>query len=199
MALDVYEAAAKAHPDVKLAGCHRIEHIEVVHPDDLPRFEALGVIASMQPYHAVPSDEASEDDVWSANLGPERLRRAFAWRALLDAGAPLAFGSDWPVFTHDPLKGIAVAATRQNERGLPAAGWQAHQKLTAEEALRAYTRGAAYAVGAPPRVGTLQPGAPADLVVLSPDVRLEEPSTFFTGGVRVVILAGRVAVVVGPP
>lgn len=198
MALDAYEERRRrpqpAHAVPLLR--HRIEHIEVVHPDDLPRFEALAVVASMQPYHAVPSDEASEDDVWSANLGPERLRRAFAWRALVDAGAPLAFGSDWPVFTHDPLKGIGVAATRQNERGLPAGGWQAHQRLTGEEALRAYTQGAAYAAGAPPRVGTLQPGAPADLVVLSPDVQLDEPRTFFSGRARCVILAGKV--VVGP-
>lgn len=199
MALDAYAAARRNDPP-GTPGVnrlrHRIEHIEVVHPDDLPRFKALDVIASMQPYHSVPSDEASEDDVWSANLGPERLRRAFAWRALLDAGAPLAFGSDWPVFTHDPLKGIAVASTRQNERGLPAGGWQAHQKITAEEAIRAYTSGAAYAVRAPARVGTLEPGAPADLVVLSPDVRLDDPKTFFSGRARCVILAGKV--VVGP-
>lgn len=199
MALDAYERTRGPTFDPRAFGAHprhRIEHIEVVHPDDLPRFKALDVLASMQPYHSVPSDAASDDDVWSANLGPERLRRAFAWRALLDAGAPLAFGSDWPVFTHDPLKGIAVAATRQNERGLPVAGWQAHQKITPEEAIEAYAYGAAHAVRARPWVGTLAYGAPADLVVLSPDVRLDEPRTFFVGRARCVILDGRV--VVGP-
>lgn len=201
MALDAYEAAAKAHPDVKLEGRHRIEHIEVVHPDDLPRFRALGVVASMQPYHAVPSDEPSPDDVWSANLGSERLTRAFAWRALRDAGATLAFGSDWPVFTRDPLEGMAVAVTRKNERGLPAEGWQAHQAIWFEDALWAYTFGAGLAVASTdgfgelrfarsPRTVLLLPGSRADLTVLE-GVRADDPSTLWTGRARTLLLDGR--------
>ncbi|MCO5168141.1 MAG: amidohydrolase [Planctomycetes bacterium] len=192
MALDTFEAVGAAHQEQKVR--HRIEHIEVVHPDDLPRFRALDVVASMQPYHAVPSDSPDPDDVWSANLGPERLTRAFAWRALLDAGAPLAFGSDWPVFTHEPLRGLAVAVTRKNERGLPADGWQAHQAITFAEAARACTEGAAYAVGDEGRLGALRPGARADLVILSRDVRPEDPPTLWTGTARVVVLDGRVVV-----
>lgn len=198
MALDVYEAAAAAHPDVKLEGRHRIEHIEVVHPDDVPRFRKLGVVASMQPYHAVPSDAPDPDDVWSANLGPERLGRAFAWRALRDAGATLAFGSDWPVFTRDPLRGMAVAVTRKNERGLPAGGWQPHQALHFEEALWAYTVGAASAVaGEEPKLATgktwrvaLSSGQRADVVVLE-GVDPDDPTTLWTGRARALLLDGR--------
>lgn len=186
MALDVYEAAQKAHPDVELVGHHRIEHIEVVHPDDLPRFRALGVVASMQPYHAVPSDAPSPDDVWSANLGPERLTRAFAWRALLDAGATLAFGSDWPVFTRDPLKGMAVAVTRRNVRGLPAEGWQAHQAITFGEALWAYTIGPVSSVW----YGDPLAARGVDLTVLE-GVRPGHPETLWTGRARTLLLDGR--------
>lgn len=184
LALDTYEAAAKAHPGRKVR--HRIEHLEVVHGDDLPRFAALDVVASMQPYHAIPLDAPSPDDVWSANLGPERLARSFPWRALVDAGAPLAFGSDWNVFTQDPLEGLAVALTRQNERGLPAGGSQPHQRLTLAQALRAYTDGVEYAEGR-------RPGddPPNDWVVLSPGVDLRDPRTLWTGQVRFVVRRGQ--------
>jgi predicted amidohydrolase YtcJ len=184
MALDTYEAAAKAHPRIKVR--HRIEHLEVVHPDDLPRFAALDVVASMQPYHAVPADAPSPDDVWSANLGPERLKRSFPWRMLVDAGATLAFGSDWNVFTQDPLKGLAVAVTRQNERGLPAGGSQPHQRLTVGEALRAYTEGVELAEGRQPGDDPRQ-----DWVVLSPGVDLSDPRTLWTGEVRAVVRRGQ--------
>lgn len=197
LALDAYQAAARARPDLRVR--HRIEHLEVVHDDDLPRFRALDVVASMQPYHAVPSDAPSPDEAWSANLGPERLARSFPWRALVDAGAPLAFGSDWSVMTQDPLRGLAVAVTRRNERGLPREGWQAHQALAVDEALRAYSVGAAYAVGQEGEVGTLAPGQRADLVVLSPDARLDDPSTLWSARVRAVIVAGRVAVDASAP
>lgn len=183
LALDAFEAAVKAHPEVRLH--HRIEHIETIDPADVPRFGRLGVIASMQPYHAVPSDAPSPDDAWSANLGEERLRRAFAWRDLLDAKATLAFGSDWPVMTQDPLRGLAVALTRQNERGLPAGGWQAHQRITADEALAAYAEGVEGSPGA-------EAALPSGIVVLTPDVRLDTPSTLWTGRVRYVIRGGRV-------
>ncbi len=183
LALDAFEAAVKAHPDVRLH--HRIEHIETIDPADVPRFGKLGVIASMQPYHSVPSDAPSPDDVWSANLGAERLTRAFAWRALVDAGATLAFGSDWPVMTQDPLRGLAVALTRQNERGLPAGGWQAHQKLDVPAALAAYAEGVEGSPGA-------DDALPGGVIVLTPDVKLEEPKTLWTGRVRYVVRGGRV-------
>lgn len=183
LALDAFEAAVKAHPGIRLH--HRIEHIETIDPADVPRFGKLGVIASMQPYHAVPSDAPSPDDVWSANLGTERLTRAFAWRTLLDAGATLAFGSDWPVMTQDPLRGLAVALTRQNERGLPAGGWQAQQRIAADEALAAYAEG----VEGSPGADAARPGG---VIVLTPDVKLDDPKTLWTGRVRYVVRGGRV-------
>lgn len=186
LALDAYEAAG---PRERVR--HRLEHLEVIDPADLPRLGRLDVVASMQPYHAVPSDEADEGtDAWSANLGPARLPRAFAWRDLADAGATLAFGSDWPVMTLDPLHGVAVAATRKNERGLPAAGWHPRQRLSAGEALRASSWGSARAIGREAELGRVAPGQLADLVVLSPGVDPDRPESFWRGRVVHVVTGG---------
>jgi predicted amidohydrolase YtcJ len=182
MALTAYEAAARSQ---RGRVRNRIEHVEVLHPDDYPRFAALDVVASMQPYHAVPLDAPSQDDVWSANLGPARLAHSFPWRALLDAGAPLAFGSDWNVFTQDPLKGLAVAVTRQNERGLPAGGAQPQQRLTLEQALRAYTEGVAYAEGPAPGP------EPTHSFVVVEGLDPSDPRTLWTARVRAVVHRGR--------
>jgi hypothetical protein len=132
LALDAFEQSGFPR------GMGAIEHIEALDPADAPRFARLGVVASMQPYHAIPGDGDPDTGAWSENLGAERLQRSFAWRALLDAGAELRFGSDWPVFTHNPLEGLAVATTRKNAKGLPGNGWNAHQAVTLDEALRAY-------------------------------------------------------------
>jgi predicted amidohydrolase YtcJ len=178
---------------------HRIEHIEVLHPDDAGRFAALGVVASMQPYHANPGGASPDDGVWSRNLGPERLARSFPWRTLLDAGATLAFGSDWPVMSADPLAGVAVALTRRDAHGLPASGWNAHQAITWDEAVAAYTAAAALACGWPAGLGTLAVGAPADLVILAPGVGPESPASLWppaTGPdarVRWVVVGGEVS------
>ncbi|MBI4864430.1 MAG: amidohydrolase [Candidatus Riflebacteria bacterium] len=188
MALDAFESAASRHPKIRLG--HRIEHIEVVDPSDVPRFAKLGVVASMQPYHALPSADATSSDPWTTNLRDDQLPMTFAWRALARAGATLAFGSDWSVVTIDPLPGIAVAATRTREDGLPAGGSQPHQKLTVEEAIDAYTRGASIAVGRERELGRIDPGMRADLVVLSPEVRLDRPASFFEGRVRHTIVDG---------
>jgi predicted amidohydrolase YtcJ len=162
LSLDAFERSSP-----RLA--HRVEHIEVLDPKDAARFARVGALASMQPYHAIPGDGDPDSGAWSENLGQPRLReRTFAWRTLLDAGATLVFGSDWPVFTHDPLQGLAVALTRRNENGNPPGGWNAHQTISAEQAIRAYSAGR-----------TLAEGAPAELVVLPAEVRLEQPSTLW--------------------
>jgi len=189
LSLDAFAAARRAHPRPDLH--HRIEHIELVHPDDLPRFADLGVVASMQPFHANPFGPDPDAGVWSRNLGPERPRRSFAWRDLRDADAPLVFGSDWPVLSADPLKGLAVATTRRDARGLPEAGWNAHQTLTADEALAAYAGTAS--AGGPPRgvAGRVLQGMRADLVLLAPGVDPSIPETLWRGPrVRAVWVGG---------
>jgi len=124
----------------------------------------LGVIASMQPTHA------TSDMPWAqARVGAERLRGAYAWRRVLDSGAALALGSDFPVERVDPLLGIHAAVTRQDASGEPAGGWLPDQRLTLAEALDGFTRGAAFAGHAETAVGTLEVGRRADFVVLSMD------------------------------
>lgn len=190
LTLDAYEAAQKAHPDIHLR--HRVEHIETVDPADMPRFKALGVVASMQPLHANPGGPTPDDGVWSKNLGPARLKHSFAWRELLAAGAPLAFGTDWPVMSANPLWGVALAVTRRDPNGDPKDGWNAHQTLTFAQAVDAYTRGSAYAVSLDSKVGTLQRGQWGDVVVLGPEVKEDVPSTLWKGTVRYTVVGGQV-------
>ena len=119
----------------------RIEHVQVLHPDDLPRLARLGVVASMQPIHAT-SDRYMADRLWG-----ERCRYAYAWRSLLDSGAVLAFGSDCPVETLEPLQGIYAAVARKRADEPESQPWYPEQRITVDEAVRAYTWGAAYACG----------------------------------------------------
>ena len=149
---------------------HRVEHIEVIHPDDMPRFKQLGVIASMQPLHA-PFD-AGPADVWPARAGRERWPLSFAWRDLRSAGARLAFGSDWPVVTFDPMLGVYAALNRQ-----PWAPGHPEQKQTLEETLAGYTRDAAYAEFMEDEKGQLRPGMLADLVLLNADLEATPPES----------------------
>lgn len=151
---------------------HRIEHAQLVDPADWVRFRDLGVIASMQPLHAT-SDMAAADRLWGARNG----RGAYAWRSLQQAGARLAFGSDCPVETFDPLLGIHAAVTRQDVQGEPPGGWYPHERLTVAEAVHAYTLGAAYAAGEEADKGSLAPGKLADLVLLDRDPFTTDPAT----------------------
>jgi len=150
-ALDALEPLAGAWPGWR----PRIEHAQCVDPADLPRFRRAGAIASMQPIHAVTDREVADRE-WG-----ERTRHAYAWRSLLDAGAVLAFGSDAPVESADPLLG-ADAATGWRLR----AGWHPELAVTRAQALRAYTSGAAYACGMEDRLGRLRPGLLCDLTVV---------------------------------
>ena len=169
--LDGYEAAQRANPQRAFGQSrHRIEHIELIHPSDLPRFAELGVIASMQPLHA-PRD-ASGSDVWPLRVGRARWPLSFAWQTLREAGAHLAFGSDWPVVSPSPLQGVQAAITRT-----PWAPGQPEQRQTLAQALTAYTRNAAYAEFQEQVKGALRPGCLADLVLLSEDLEAIPPES----------------------
>lgn len=152
-------------PRGEAAAPHRIEHVQLLHPHDLPRLAALGVVASMQPLHAT-QDRPLAERYW----GP-RCATAYAWRSLLEAGTVLAFGSDAPVESLDPFLGLYAAVTRRSLDGAPGPeGWYPQQCLSVLEALAAYTRGAACAAGVEDRTGSLGPGKLADLIVLDRDV-----------------------------
>ncbi len=143
---------------------HRIEHVQVIHPDDAARLAQLDVIASMQPIHAT-SDMLMADRYWG-----ERVRLAYAWRTQLSHGARLAFGSDAPVESPNPFLGLYAAATRRRaDDSAESTGWVPEEKLTVREAVEAYTIGAAYAAGMESRLGRLAPGCLADLIVLEKD------------------------------
>jgi predicted amidohydrolase YtcJ len=141
-----------------------MEHLQLLHPDDIPRPAALGVVASMQPVHAT-SDMVMAERYWGA-----RSQYAYAWRSQLDAGAILAFGSDAPVESPNPFWGVHAAVTRRRRDGSPGAqGWYPNERISLQEALLAYTLGPARAVGLEAVQGRLSPGALADLVVLDED------------------------------
>jgi len=142
---------------------HRIEHAQVVAPDDLARFAEIGVVASMQPTHA------TSDMPWAEErLGPARIVGAYAWRTLANAGAVLALGSDAPVESHSPWLGIYAATTRQDSGGEPAGGWRPGERLSMSEAIAGFSRGAAHASG-DDDLGIIRPGALADLTVVERD------------------------------
>jgi predicted amidohydrolase YtcJ len=176
--------AAKARP--------RIEHAQVLSPADIPRFARAGIIASMQPSHAV------EDMAWAeARLGPERIRGAYAWRTLRKAGARLVFSSDLPATDYDIFYGLHSAITRQGRDGAPPGGWHAEQAMTPEEALRAFTSWAAYAEFSERKSGVLAPGMRADITVMDTDplvasTSASDPAGLLKGKISFVIAAGRV-------
>ena len=159
--LDGFEAARRANG--RRDNRHRIEHIELIHADDLPRFRELGVIASMQPLHAPTS--ATGIDVWPARVGPPRWDRSFAWRSLRQAGATLVFGSDWPVVSQNPMRGVHAALNRK-----PWAEGGADHRQTLADTFVAYTRDAAYAEFMEHQKGQLKAGMLADMILLSRDV-----------------------------
>jgi predicted amidohydrolase YtcJ len=166
--LDAVEASRQAGEGPGLR--HRIEHTQLLHPDDIPRLAELGVIASMQPIHAT-QDMLVADELWG-----DRSAGAYAFRSLLDSGAVLAFGSDSPVEDLNVMKGIHAAVTRRRADGSPGAeGWYPEQRLTVAESVYAYTAGAAFASGEEAIKGALAPGKLADLVVLSQDIFTIDP------------------------
>jgi len=185
MVLDRFQSALAAvpTPDPRL----RIEHAQIVSPADIPRFEKLGIIASMQPIHA------TSDMPWvPARLGPDRLAGAYAWKALLSSSVHLAFGSDAPVESYNPFKGLFAAVTRQDEKLAPEGGWLPEQRLTREEALHTYTLGSAYAAFEENEKGSLTPGKLADLVVLDRDYFDVPEAEIFQITPQMTLLGGKV-------
>ena len=149
----------------------RIEHAQIVDPADLPRFAKHGIIASMQPVH-----QTSDRTMAEARLGPGRLAGAYAWASMLKNGVPLAFGSDTPVESANPFPGIAAAITREGPDGQPFGGWQPQERIGREQALAAFTIGAAFAGKAEDRIGRLAPGYRADFVLVDVDPLLSTPA-----------------------
>jgi predicted amidohydrolase YtcJ len=187
MALSAYEHAARANGTSGRR--HRIEHVEVPRPEDLPRFKALGVIASTQALFANPDQNHFE--VYLPTLGAARAGRAMPFKAIDDAGIVQAFGSDWPVFTCEVLRGIYCAATRMTPEGTPPGGWEPGNRITAEAALRHFTRDAAYAGRDDDVKGTLAVGKLADLVVLSDDILAGPPERILKTRVLLTVLGGQ--------
>jgi predicted amidohydrolase YtcJ len=181
--LDGYEAAQRSNGirDSR----HRVEHIEVIHEDDLPRFHQLGVIASMQPEHAPLS--AQGYDVWPSRVGPERWDQSFAWNLVRNAGAHLVFGSDWPVVTQSPFRGISAALNRR-----PWQDGMADHRQTLAQTLHSYTREAAFAEFMEHEKGMLKLGYLADLVLLSDDIFSVSPKEIESVSTVMTIVDGKI-------
>ena len=168
---------------------HRIEHIEAPDPEDVSRFGALGVVASLQPAHGVPP---AADDPWAANLGADRAAHGWMSGSLLKAGARLAFGSDWPVVGLDPLLGIFVAVNRTAVDGEPDGSWGPDERLSLADAIRAFTSGGAWASFDDQRKGAIERDMLADIVILSEDVFALPPESLLEAQVVVTIMDGKV-------
>ncbi len=164
MVLNAYEQAATVNGTIGMR--HRIEHAQLIDPDDIRRFGQLGVVASMQQTHATTDMRFAE-----LRVGRERAKTAYPWRSLLDAGAVLAFGTDWPVEPLDPMRGVFSSVTRTNIQEMePKTGWFPEQKLSVWESIRHYTWGSAYGERLENVKGSLAPGRLADMVVLGRDL-----------------------------
>ncbi|MGH8515370.1 MAG: amidohydrolase, partial [Gammaproteobacteria bacterium] len=184
--LNIFEEAFKANPDKKDLRW-RVEHAQHLSLPDIPRSGRLGVIASMQPYHAI------DDGRWAEKrIGKERAKTTYAFRSLLDAGATLAFGTDWTVAPLDPMLTIYAAVTRRTLDGKNATGWVPEQKISVEETVRAYTFGSAYAESQENEKGTITPGKLADLVILSRDIFKIDPKEIENVKVVMTIMDGRI-------
>ena len=183
--LDIFERVARENGPRDRR--FRIEHAQHIHPADISRFGKLGVIASMQPYHAI------DDGRWAEKvIGPERSRTTYAFRSLLDTNAKVAFGSDWFVAPPSPLEGIYAAVTRRTLDDRNPDGWVPEQKITVEEALRAYTIDAAHASFEDSVKGSIERGKLADLVILDRDITGIPPAAIREARVTGTIVGGRV-------
>jgi predicted amidohydrolase YtcJ len=183
--LDIYRDVADQHDPRDRR--FRIEHAQHIHPEDISRFASQGVIAAMQPYHAI------DDGRWAEKvIGPERAQTTYAFRSLIHGGAHVAFGSDWYVAPATPLEGIYAAVTRRTLDGQHPEGWVPEQKITVEEALRAYTYEAAYASFEEDIKGTLQHGMLADFVLIDRDLTAIPPGEIRDARVLRTVVGGKV-------
>src|SRR6202011_2343600 len=166
LALDAYQQASETNHTSDARP--RIEHIETISAQDIPRFGKQGVIASFQPLHAYPNENVL--NVWARNAGPERTQRAWVWHSIESTGGVLAFGSDWPVVTLNPWPGVQNALTRKTAEGDPPNGFVPQERISLEDAIRAYTLGAAFAGHREKIEGSIEPGKLADLIILARDL-----------------------------
>ena len=184
--LDIYTEVAKQNGP-RQDRRWRIEHAQHVRPEDFARCAQLGVIASMQPYHAI------DDGRWAEKrIGHERAKTSYAWRTFLDQGVRLAFGSDWTVAPLNPMTGLYAAVTRATLDGKNPGGWFPEQKLTLEEAIQAYTMGSAYAEFREKEEGSLTVGKLGDVVVLDSDLFSIAAERLKDAAVRYTIVGGKV-------
>src|SRR6185503_20221037 len=183
MLLDIYERVEKE--DGARDRRFRVEHTQHLREQDIPRFAQLGVIASMQPYHAI------DDGRWAEQLIGKRIATTYAFRSLLDNNARLAFGSDWFVAPASPLEGIYAAVTRRTLDDKNPDGWVPEQKITVEEALRAYTRDAAYAEYQDRDKGVLANGMLADFVIVDRDLTKIAPETIRDAHIMMTVVGGK--------
>jgi predicted amidohydrolase YtcJ len=190
MALDAFEQATASNPAPARGRRHRIEHVDIVDPDDIPRFASAGVIASMQPFRA--GRDPGLRDVWSENLGPGRAARGWALASLQRGGARVVFGSDWPAVALDPRLGIHAAIMHATPEGEMAADPQPEERIGLPEALEAYTAQGAYASFDELRKGRLAPDMLADIVILSADIFTVPPDELLDVEVTTTIFDGKV-------
>jgi predicted amidohydrolase YtcJ len=183
--LDIYRDVAEANGPRDRR--FRIEHAQHIHPDDFQRFADQGVVAAVQPYHAI------DDGRWAEKvIGPERAKTSFPYRSLMDAGAHVAFGSDWYVAPPTPLEGIYAAVSRRTLDGQHPDGWVREQKITVEQALRAYTYEAAYASFEEDIKGTLKPGMLADFALIDRDLTSIPPEEICNAKILRTVVGGNV-------
>jgi predicted amidohydrolase YtcJ len=187
-ALDAYEEAARTNQTKDARP--RIEHIETISAEDIPRFGILGVIASVQPLHLYPDEDTL--DIWARNAGPERAQRAWSFHSIEEHGDRLAIGSDWPVVTLNPWTGIETGITRKTAQGEPEAGFVPREAVSLEDAIKAHTLAAAFAGRREKQEGSLEPGKLADLIIVNQDLFKIEPQEIGKTEVLLTMVGGRV-------
>jgi len=187
-ALDAYEEAARTNHTHDARP--RIEHIETISAEDIPRFGKLGVIASVQPLHLYPDEDTL--DIWARNAGPERAQRAWSFHSIEARGGRLAFGSDWPVVTMNPWTGMQTGITRKTSEGKPEGGFVPKEAVSLEDAIKAYTLGAAFAGRREQQEGSLEAGKLADLIVINQDLFKIPPSEIGKTEVLLTMVGGEV-------
>ncbi len=185
VALDAFAAAVAANGPRDRRD--RIEHAQIVAPDDFARYASLHVIASMQPSHETTDMRWAE-----SRIGPERSKGAYAWRTMLNHGVTLAFGTDYPVEHVNPMRGLHACVTRELPQGGPAGGWQPQEKITMDECIHAYTVASAYAEFEDGKKGQIVPGQYADIIVLPEDITKLSPANLLGVEVKTTIVGGQV-------